>query len=1038
MTAHNAEPQLHASRNQRLVSSVWLVLALLSLSLIAIQPFTTGQMPYTDDGTLHLFRTIVLDHSLRYDNPLYPRFSSGLAFGYGAPLFNYFSPLAYYLPRTLHLAGLSFIHAWLAGMIAYLWLAMGGAYLLGKVWTNRYGGIICATAYLYSPYLLYDAVSRGTITEVAALAILPYVMAALKLLADKPGRFSFFASVLSYAVFVPMHNIVTVHGSLLIAPYALLLVWQSRNRLKTFGMLLSAGLLGLGISCFFWLPALAESPFVKINSITEALPSLDVTTHLRSLSEVLMLPPPVDPLQQQAPIPITVNLFVLMMVVIGTPVIWWRTPAMRGIALFCLAATVLALFMNLEVSAWLWRTVPLLNYTQFAWRSLGVGSLSLALASALAVSALFSVPLRSAQKALYAFLLTVLVLYGISFTYRPYFVPEAASVQDAQLHEIRTNEVALSSYSEYLPIWVETLPDPTHIRQAWEHSDVIARLEAPGAEIMAETWSGTSGAVLYRSESEIVAQINWLYFPGWHLAIDNQSVDPELLPDGTMQILLPAGRHLLTIAYKGTLLQSSAVAVSAIALTTTVIAGIMFRSLGTRQPSQMSHLHHRQGLVVVVGLLGLGLYVLKLAVIDHTDNLFRSTHLQSLRNTDPHAFMGDELILLEAEVLDEPVVAGDTLRLRTAWTLKGSTTNTEYAVRYRLTDTMGHELTSIDTYEIGGISTKRWLPGYIIEDLVALPIDRRVVEGTYFVELTVYTTSGIIISEMDTNGFAKRPFTVTRPFKITRPAQFTEVKNNSWTITEGRLSDSEVSPGDHLEIRLAITAGKPVDTLKASIKWISESASRTIETDVFSSKSWDEWIEGEQGIVFVSPFVPSDLTSGSYTLTVSLNSPGSEQSEYVLSTQFVRSFERVFTATEDIESVARWDNGVALQGYRIKRDNLFLCWVADTTILESYHLSVRLFDESGKLIQQRDEIPGNWSRPTTSWSVGEIIESSINLDILENSYVLTLSWYRPTGYPQPMYAISRLTSGEEQFILNVSDLKSLLVANGNSFNCSDA
>jgi hypothetical protein len=1035
MRAHNAETKLYSGRLEQIASLAVLAFALLGLSLVAIQPFTTGQMLYTDDGTLHLYRTIVLDHSLRYDHPLYPRYSSGLAFGYGAPLFNYFSPFAYYLPRTIHLFGISFIQAWLAGMVIYLWIAMAGAYLLGKVWTNRYGGIICATAYLYAPYLLYDAVSRGTITEVAALAILPYVMAALKRLADKPDRFSFFASVFSYALFVPMHNIVTVHGSLLIAPYALLLIWQSSNRPKTFGMLLGAGILGLGMTCFFWLPALAEASYVKINSITEALPSLDVTTHLRSLSDVLVLPQPVDPLQQQAPIPVTVNLFTLLLAVIGLPLIWRRLPAARGIALFCLVTVLLSIFMNLEASAWVWRTVPLLNYTQFAWRILGIGSLSLALGSALTFAALFSAPFRTAQKALYAFLLAMLVCYGISFTYRPYFAPEANTIQDAQAHEFRTNEVALSSYSEYLPNWVEVLPDADRIRQAWQHNQVIVRMEAPQLTILSETWSGIRGRVHYTSPAATTAQINWLYFPGWHIAVDDQQISPDIRDDGTMQVQLPAGTHVMTIAYVGTPLQHFAALVSAAALLIAISSGVMVDTSGQPQDLPMSQQQQQFRLVMIAGLLGIGLFTVKLTVIDHTDNLFHSWHLQSLRNGSPHAVMGGELIIVEAEVLNEPVLAGNTLHVRTVWTLASEAVAKDYAVRYRLTDSMGYELARSDTYEIGGISTRRWLPGYMVEDIVQIEIDSRVVEGTYFVELTVYDTSGGVLSELDEKGFAKRPFTVTAPFKILRPAQSFDAAGDKWAVMESWLDDAQVFPGDQIEVRLAIKAGTVVEALKASVTWRSSSLSRVVSAEVFASKPWNNWLPGEHGLVFVAPYVPSDLAAGNYTLTISIGGIASHDVEYFVGMQSIQPLARSFV-TEQVEPVAKWDNGIELRGYHSGQNEFLLCWVTNRELSESYRLSARVLDGDGKLIQQVDMIPENWSRPTTSWAIGEIITSTLELDAVESGAVLTLSWYRASGYPVLAFETAKLSTGAEQFVLSVSEMKSFLVANGNSFNCS--
>ena len=66
------------------------------LSLVALQPFTHGTLPYSADGLLQLYRTAALDHSLQVDQALWSRYASGLVYGYGAPLFNFFPPLSYY------------------------------------------------------------------------------------------------------------------------------------------------------------------------------------------------------------------------------------------------------------------------------------------------------------------------------------------------------------------------------------------------------------------------------------------------------------------------------------------------------------------------------------------------------------------------------------------------------------------------------------------------------------------------------------------------------------------------------------------------------------------------------------------------------------------------------------------------------------------------------------------------------------------------------------------------------------------------------
>jgi uncharacterized membrane protein len=110
----------------------WL-LVLLCLGLAAAHPFMSGRWLLTADGTLHLYRLVAFDHALR-GGDLWPRYAAGMAFGYGAPFFNYYSPLSLYPLEALHWLGLSFQQAWLAGMILYTFVGAAGACLLGARW----------------------------------------------------------------------------------------------------------------------------------------------------------------------------------------------------------------------------------------------------------------------------------------------------------------------------------------------------------------------------------------------------------------------------------------------------------------------------------------------------------------------------------------------------------------------------------------------------------------------------------------------------------------------------------------------------------------------------------------------------------------------------------------------------------------------------------------------------------------------------------------------------------------------------------------
>ena len=64
------------------------------VGLILVAPLLQASPLCTDDGALHVYRTVALDRAL-HDGLLYPRWFPDLAFGYGFPFFNYREPLGY-------------------------------------------------------------------------------------------------------------------------------------------------------------------------------------------------------------------------------------------------------------------------------------------------------------------------------------------------------------------------------------------------------------------------------------------------------------------------------------------------------------------------------------------------------------------------------------------------------------------------------------------------------------------------------------------------------------------------------------------------------------------------------------------------------------------------------------------------------------------------------------------------------------------------------------------------------------------------------
>ena len=116
---------------------------------------------------------------------LYPRWLPQSHGGLGAPVFYYYSPLAFYWAALFGLAGLGSYAALLAAS-AGAWLASG---VTMYAYLRRYGARALGGAALYMalPYHVLDFYRRGAFAEFCAYAILPLLLIGMRRVQNRRG-----------------------------------------------------------------------------------------------------------------------------------------------------------------------------------------------------------------------------------------------------------------------------------------------------------------------------------------------------------------------------------------------------------------------------------------------------------------------------------------------------------------------------------------------------------------------------------------------------------------------------------------------------------------------------------------------------------------------------------------------------------------------------------------------------------------------------------------------------------------------------------
>ena len=210
-------------------------------------------------------------------------------YGFGYPFYNYYAPLSIYVALVFRLFGFGYVHALELAQLAGFLAAAGGAFALARRWwDSSRAGLLAAAAYTYAPFHLVNVYVRGdSLAEFWAMAFYPLILLAMDRVLDHAGagdswRGPVIALALAYGGLVLSHNI----SALIFSPFLLLygILRLRRPAVRPLLLLGAGALLGLLLTIWFWLPALAESGMAQTDPVTSGYFSYE--NHFRGLDLV--------------------------------------------------------------------------------------------------------------------------------------------------------------------------------------------------------------------------------------------------------------------------------------------------------------------------------------------------------------------------------------------------------------------------------------------------------------------------------------------------------------------------------------------------------------------------------------------------------------------------------------------------------------------------------------------------------------------------------------------------------------------------------
>ncbi len=739
-------------------------LALGALPLVALAPLLSPGLPDTHDGLYHIFRAVQLEISLR-EGDLYPRWAPDFVQGLGYPVFNFYAPLLNYLLVALHQLGLTFVDA-LKASIALAFFAAGvGTYLFSRGPLGQQGALLAAAAYVYAPFLLMEAYVRADVPEQLALAWLPFVLLAFRRLVEAPSAGRLGVAAVAYAALVLTHNLTAFFFS----PFLLLYVVLSlalRRAWRTAPAALLGLALGVGLSAFYWLPALGEQGWVQIErAINE--PGFDFRDHFLPVEQMLSPQPACDLREGNAWPEHRLGVSQVVLAVFGLAAMFRRglpSQARWHLALFALAAVLLGFLMT-EAATGVWEAVPYLAFLQFPWRLLGMASLAVAFVAGGAALWLPGTPaalggggrarLAAVVLGLTAFLLPLPMFTYLYPTGRAE-VPANPTIADAVAHEVRTRSVGTTTRGEYLPVWVK-----------WLQTDVVEgaaagaykRGERLDRGVLDPTMGVTASLVRQRgnyeayeveSPREATLLFRLLYYPAWRAYVDGREVVArpfELYGQGWTLVDVPAGRHLLELRFEATPLVKAG---NAIGLATAMLAAALLVVPARRRLRRLRRPAWRTGArdaslqaapCLAVAAAMVLLFAAKALYIDvYTDWFsFRSPFGTAAKAQYKAAVsFGDEMLFLGFDVGRQAVKPGEPVRVRLYWEPIRPLT-VDYGSFVEMVPELGKPAVArSEGLYAKWIPTTAWRTGFYYRDSQELLIPAHVQPGEYLLVLGLY------------------------------------------------------------------------------------------------------------------------------------------------------------------------------------------------------------------------------------------------------------------------------------------------------------
>ena len=532
--------------NLKIVSKELLILVLLLLftypavkSLLVPGGFTTHDM------THHVVRQVDIGKLLS-QGQFPPRWSGDLAYGYGYPIFMFYYPLPALIGHIFHLTGFNFLDSVKAVLFFSFIASTIGMYLfLRSLFKSSLAAFLGAMFYLYNPIHLIVVYVSGSPGASLGLVFPPFICWAITKLWQKQSIKFLLLGSFSFAGLILSHNITAFVFMPVILIFILTLKLQKipKENPKFLLNILFMFLLGLGLSAWFWIPAVIEKQFIRYDQLMKGF----YDNQFPTLKQIIYSPWGYGlshPKSPEGGMSYMVGIIHLGVMIVLIPLLWvYRKQRLfLVIGIFTIVSFITTIFFMLEISKPLWDILPFLGYVQAPVRLLIVPTFVASIIAALFIKYL---PFKK--------VLFIILLFLVFYANRNHLGVNQKFDPGEQFYKVLALKSTTTSFDEHLPIWVTKMKaDQGHGKFTFLSGGGNIKIkEEKSARVLAEIEATSSSRVRF----------NQYYFPGWQIKVDGTQANFDYLTgnnSGLPVFDIDQGKHQILAEFKNTTIRNIA------------------------------------------------------------------------------------------------------------------------------------------------------------------------------------------------------------------------------------------------------------------------------------------------------------------------------------------------------------------------------------------------------------------------------------------------------------------------------------------------